>query len=1750
MDTIQGYQVIETLYRSSKSLVYRGRREADQQPVILKLLQPDNPSPEAIARFRSEYDIARQLKLDGVVQVYSLETHQHSLLLTMEDCGGESLHRFLQNRSLSLAEFLDLGMRIARILGDIHQHHIIHKDINPSNLVWNSAAGVLQIIDFGIATLRSRENLAPQNPNVLEGTLAYMSPEQTGRINRAIDYRTDFYSLGATFYQMLCDRLPFESADPRELVHCHLAKQPIPPQNVKPEIPPVLSDLVMKLLAKNAEDRYQSAEGIQADLQRCLERLQAEGQIDRFPLAQQDYSDRFQRPQKLYGRERAMETLQAALKRVPQSSGSELILISGAAGEGKSALVQALSEPIAQKRGYSISGKFEPLAQNTPYTAMIQAFQSLLRQLLTEDESQVAIWRERLLEAVGSNGQVILEVIPEAAWILGQQPAIPKLPPAESRNRFHWVFENFLRVFAQSEHPLVIFLDDLQWADRASLQLLQVLMNAPDLPLLWIGAYRDRASADWSVREVEAGHPLLTTLETLQQQGTAITPIALAPLNVEDIALWVAEMLNGDRTVVQPLAELIHQKTEGNPLFIGEFLQSLYQANLIRFDRREKAWQWDLTHIQATQLAESFVQAIETKIRTLSISAQHALSMAACLGNPFNARTIALLRQQSPEEAIADLREAEQADLIELTEVQYPDPSAPVPKWTGRFRHDRIRQIASTLLAETDAQRIHWQIGQQLLEDTPPERLEEQVFEIANHLNLGVAGIAHPTLKDELARLNLMAGRKAKASIAYPSAFAYLSTGLKLLTKDCWSRTYDLALDLHRATAEAAYLSGNDGEMNRLIAIVLQQAKTPLDREQVYQIRIQAWIAQNNSAAAIAIALQALAELGVDIPAQPSDRDLQTGALQTQQALAGKGTQDLLRLPPMQDPQKLAAMRLISSVCTPTYFTQCPLWQMMVFQKVRLSLDYGNAPGSAFGFADYGMVLCGVESNFARGYEFSQLAADLLPQLQAKEFVPKTLLLINIYLRHWHEHLRASLPSLEEAYRTGLETGDLEYATFAIVYHGYHSYLVGRELDQIEAEMADYGAAIAQLKQVVPLYVNQIYRQAVLNLMGRSADPCRLAGESYNEDDRLPQHQADGDRYALFQVSLNKLILCYRFQDYPQAAEQALLSEQLLAAGATGLLIVPVFYFYNALTQLAQFPQATEAEQERILKAVAQIQEQMKTWADRAPMNYLHQYHLIEAEHCRILGQTAPASDHYDRAIALAKDYEYLNDEALAHELAAKFYLAQDKPKLAQLYLQDAHYCYRRWGAIAKVEDLETRYASFLTPPPTPLSTGRLSTASTTTSSTASSALDLAAVMQAAQALSSEIVLERLLAKLMEILIETAGAEKGCLLLETEGQLRIEAEGSTDTEAIAVLQSIPADDPLATRRVSMAIVNYVVRTRESLVLDDASQDRKFAADPYILEGQPKSVLCAPLLNQGKLTGAVYLENNLAAHTFTRDRLEVIQLLSAQAAISIDNARLYDQLELRVQERTAELTQANRQLEQLAAELQRSNQELEQFAYIASHDLQEPLRAITSYTQKLAQRYQGQLDDRADRYIGFAVDGATRMQQLIQALLTYSRVGRQKLRPEPVDCNAIVQKVLRDLRVAISESHATLNVEPLPTLQADPTQIALLFQNLIGNAIKYRSETPPQIQIRASKAAEQWRFSVRDNGIGIEAEYCDRIFTIFQRLHTNDEYPGTGLGLAICQKIAENHGGHIWVESKFEAGSIFSFEIPESRADER
>ncbi|HEY9611928.1 ATP-binding protein, partial [Allocoleopsis sp.] len=1559
MSALLGYQILGQIYESPNSIVYRGIRDEDSQAVILKLLREEYPTPAEIIRYKQEYKITHSLNLEGVVKAYSLEEYQKTLVITFEDFGGESLKILMNKKKFTLQEFLLLAIKVTEILDEIHGSNIIHKDINPSNIVLNPTTGQLKLIDFGISTILSRENHTIKNPNILEGTLAYISPEQTGRMNRLLDYRTDFYSLGASFYELLTHQLPFDATDAMELVHCHIAKQPTPPHQVNPEIPTAISEIVMKLLAKTAEERYQSAWGIKADLEACLSQLQNNNKILDFPLARHDISGKFQIPQKLYGREAEVEILLAAFERIAagglgeeaeiisaskmlnspigrlpsatqssprtEKSKIEMMLVSGYSGIGKSALVQELYKPITRHRGYFISGKFDQLQRNIPYSAIVSAFSDLVRQLLTETEASLAQWREKLLAAFGASGQVIIDVIPEVELILGKQPAVPELAPAESQNRFNWVFKNFIKVFTQPKHPLVMFIDDLHWADVASLNLIKLLMTAPDSEyLFFMGAYRDS--------EVSEAHPLMLTVDEIRQSGVIVNHIVLSPLDLFNVNQLISETLNCPPGETISFAELVLAKTDGNPFFMNEFLKSLYGEKLLEFNRSQGRWQWDLEQIKARRITENVVELMASKIQKLSAIAQRALQLASCIGNQFDLQTLAVVLEKSLKETALDLHEAVAESIVLPLDNAYKvlggwEQEAKVPianfqfpiSIEYKFAHDRIQQAAYSLIPAQDKQAVHWQVGQLLLHNTPQQLREQKIFDIVNQLNFGLKLIAVQSERDELAQLNLMAGKKAKASAAYEPAWNYLKIGMDCLSVDSWQRQYHLTLALYVEAAEAAYVTGNFEEMERLASVVLQHAKTVLDKVNVYEVKIQAYTVKNKPLEAIETALSVLSVLQIRFPKKPNKLHILWELARTKLRFAGKPIDGLIDLPQMTNPDKLAAMRILSGVVSAVYFAAPELLPLIVLKQVNLSLEYGNTSASCYAYATYGLILSGeVVGDVESGYQFGQLALKLVDKFNAKQLKARTVLIVNYFIRHWKEHLGETLTPLLDAYLIGLETGDLEYAAYAACVYCYHSYVLGKELVRLEREMALYSNALKQLKQETSFYYNELCRQVVLNLMGRAEDKCRLIGESYNEIEMLPIHREANAKNICHSLYFYKLVLCYLFQDYPQAIKNAQLVEEFIDS-AVGT--IPLSHFYTSLVHLAIYPNVSSSEQKQILLKVKANQKKIKKWANHAPMTHLHKFYLVEAERHRILGHKAQAIDYYDRAIELAKEHEYINEEALAHELAAKFYLGLGKVKIAQAYLLDARYCYRRWGAIAKVKDLEVRYPQLLTRKSDSVTnahfgtsaarTGRIEPTAlldpTTTSSGSSESLDLATAIKASQAIFSEMMLDKLLATLMKILIENAGAQKGFLILEQAGKLLIEAEGAMERDNVTVLQSIPIESMGALDNMpllSLAIVNYVARMKESVVLNDAAREGNFKLDPYIIQHKPKSILCFPLINQGKLISIVYLENNLTIGAFTPDRLEILKLLSAQAAISIENAKLYTE----VKESERKLTQ--------------------------------------------------------------------------------------------------------------------------------------------------------------------------------------------------------------------------------------------------
>ncbi len=1802
------YQIIECIHQGSKSIVYRARRISDNQLVILKFLRSEYPTFNELVQFRNQYTIIQNLNLPGVTPPLSLENYRNSLVLVMLDEGYVSLAEYIQDYPLGLSQCLIIGIKLAQILEGLYQHKIIHKDIKPANIIIHPQSLEIQLIDFSIASLLPQETQILKNPNILEGTLAYISPEQTGRMNRGIDYRTDFYSLGVTLYEFITGKLPFETTDVMELVHCHIAKSVPDLQAVThQEIPEMISKIVMKLMAKNAEDRYQTAFGLKHDLEKCFYQLKENGKIEKFEIGNRDISERFIIPEKLYGRQQQIQQLLDAFVRVasPQEKGvasnpdqnrSEMILVAGYSGVGKTAVVNEVHKPIVRQRGYFIKGKYDQFQRNIPFSAFMQALRDLMGQLLSENDTKLQQWKDKILKAVGENGQVIIEVIPELEKIIGEQAPITELSGTAAQNRFNLLFQKFIQVFTTKEHPLVIFLDDLQWADSASLNLIKLLMSEAGQYLLLIGSYRDN--------EVNPAHPLILILDEIQKNQAIVNTITLAPLRQYDLNQLVADTLHCSLQKALPLTQAVYQKTQGNPFFATQFLKALYEDKIISFNPEEGLWQCDLAQVKLAAVSEDVVEFVSKRLQKLNPLTQNALKLAACIGNQFDLETLAIVRQTSEVEIATDLWVALQEGLIlPTTEVYkfYTAETTEIQSTQGghlsasyKFLHDRIQQASYALIPEDKKKETHFKIGQLLLNNTPKAEQDEKIFEIVNQLNYGRNLITNQTERNELAQLNLRAGQKAKASTAYQAAVKYLSTGMEMLAAESWRSQYDLTLTVYVATSEAAYLSGDFDQMEQLFEIILKKSRTLLDLVAVYHVKIQAHAAQNQQLKAIETALPVLELLGVSIPQKPSPIDIQRGLEETHSIWSGKRIEDLSQLPVMSDPQKLAAMKILGNLIFCAYQAAPDLLPLIVSQQVNLSVKHGNTAGSAFAYSCYGLILCGVVGDIEIGYKFGKLALQILSQFQAKEIRAKTLLIIYGDVIHWRDHARETLQPLLNAYADGLETGDLIYAALSALMYTYHCYVVGEELGELEHKIAKYCEAISNLKQDTTLNHLKIFGQACLNLRGKNEHDHEFKGEIYDENILLPLHQQANDVTALYYLYFNKLILSYLLGDYLSAQENAVKAMQYLE-GATGLILVPIFYFYDSLIRIALF------EENKILDQVIANQEKLKKWAEYSPKNNFHKFNLVEAEKHRVLGQKLEAMELYDKAIAGAKENEYIQEEALANELAAKFYLEFGRKKVAQTYMIEAYYCYSHWGAKAKIQDLEQRYPQLLAPIleqqkislnpfKTIASLGQTSsqTQATISSNTTgiSDALDFTSIIKASQALSSEIELNQLISQLMQVMMENAGATKGVLILSQASQLTVQAiytHNSNDNEGIYCTQQlIPVEESLA---VPLSVINLVKRRLEPLNLHEISSQTQLASDDYFIQQQPQSLLCLPLCSRGVLLGILYLENNLATGAFTEERVEVLKLLCSQAVISLENARLYQQS----QDYAQQLEQSLKELQEAQVQLVQSEKmsALGQMMSGIAHEINNPVGFIggnlspaEDYVQDLIEHlnlYQEkfpepgeEIEENAEeidldyvlkdlpQLISSMKTGVDRITEISTSMRIFARSDQDKKVAfdvhEGIDSTLLILKH----RLKANEKRPDIQIikdyENSSKIMGFPGQLNQVFMNIIANAVDVFDEisqsrenitaNPPKISIKTEIISSRQVVVIRikDNGCGMSEDVKNKIFD--HLFTTKAVGKGTGLGLAISRQIVEEkHRGQLICHSEIGEGTEFVIEIP-------
>jgi predicted ATPase/class 3 adenylate cyclase/tRNA A-37 threonylcarbamoyl transferase component Bud32 len=1485
----------EPIFVSQNSIIFSGTDDTTKAPIVVKILNKEHPTPEELARFKHEYEITKIFdSTENIVKTYNFFKHGNTYIMVLENITTTSLGEVLsQEKKISPAIFLDLAIQITETLESIHHHEIIHKDINVNNIMCYFNERKIKIIDFGFSANLPRERAEIISPNVLEGTLSYISPEQTGRMNRGIDYRTDYYSLGVTFYQMLTGELPFPSKDPMELVHSHIAVIPKSPYECDSSIPKPISDIIMKLLEKTAERRYQNAAGLIADLERCREQLLSTGVIEPFELGSNDIFNRFQIPEKLYGREEEVALLLETYERV-MKGGIEFMLVAGYSGIGKSALVYEIHKPIVHRQGYFIWGKFDQFRHNIPYGAFTQAFNELIKQLLSEPEENIAAFRKSVMAAVGENGQIILELIPNLIAIIGEQPPVLELELTESLNRFGYVFQNFIKSICSEKHPLVIFLDDLQWADLPSLKMIETLLTSPDCRYLFIiGAYRSN--------EVSETHPLMITLEALKKLDITCETIAVAPLKFNAVNELIADTLHQSTENTRDLAELCYEKTAGNPFFLIQLLHTLNKENLIAFDNDKSVWTWKLDKIKEKKISENIVDLMVDKIRELSPKAQKILQLASCIGTEFTLNILSKIDERSQEELLIDIQEILKEGYVLAHGEAYKANSF-------YFAHDRIQQASSLLLSEDEKKIIHIDLARILLKITPPEKLDEVIFDIANHYNNGVEPTFHPSItedeKNKIAELNLKAAKLAASASAFEPALLYIQETLKCINKTLWKSNYPLMLEIYNSATECACLNAKYDLVEQYSNEALKHTKNVFDELAIIKLKIFAATAEEKQKETLDLAFDTLRRLGIKTPKNASTIDVLFLIMKVKYYQAGKSIPDLINLPLMTDEAKKASIPISTFVYAAAYIFNPNLLPFLSCTNVILSLKYGNAKGSAYAYSLYGVIPCGILNDIETGYQFSKLALDLMEKMNDHEFKTKIIFANSFFTNHWKDKAQDVAAIQIDNFEKGCDIGDFEHSSYSLMDASMLKYYYGTPLKEQLAIIEKYLPLVIKFKQGNPRNYISIYYQVVLNLLSDSEHPEILVGPGFDETVMVPLFLKTGDKHGLCSVNLNKAILAYHFENY-ELARSSVKNGYLYLDALVSTSAIPVFHMYEALTLIALYPTSSSFEKLKISYKIKSLLKKFHYWTKCAPHNQLQRTQLIMAEWAGVQGQNDEAAKLYDEAIATAKQNNIINEEALAYELAAKFYLKQGRDLIAAVYMQEARHRYSLWGAQGKVAYLNKQYPHLLkksqlssaiydnASSKSALSTRLLNTDSSVhsvSSSIGSQNLDIQTILKSSQALSSTIVLEDLLKNLMRIVVENAGGQKAYLLLNKDNQFFIEAECDVNENEVKVLQSIPITDDILPK----SIINYVIRSKESVVLDRANESKQFGKDSYVSKTNLKSVLCMSLVNQGILSGVLYIENNLIDGAFTADRIATLDLLSSEIVISINNARLYSQ----------------------------------------------------------------------------------------------------------------------------------------------------------------------------------------------------------------------------------------------------------------
>jgi predicted ATPase/signal transduction histidine kinase len=1738
----------EVLRKDDAFVLYRARRD-ERSPALVLSPALERPSPETLRRLEHEYSLRNELDSEWAVHPVSLAQHWDRPVLILTDPGAQLLAHFV-DKPLDLTLRLRLAIAISHSIGQLHRHDIVHKDIRPANILADPITGRCWLTGFGLASRLPRERQAPDPPEVMAGTFAYMAPEQTGRMNRSIDSRSDLYAFGVALYQLFTGVLPFTAGDPLEWVYCHIARQPVPPAE-RARVEPTVSAIIMKLLAKNAENRYQTAAGVEHDLRRCLAEWQTGGYITEFSLGEHDKSGRLLVPEKLYGRSQEIETLRVAFERVLADGRPQLVIISGYAGIGKSSVINEVHKMLVPSRGFFASGKFDQYKRDIPYATLAKAIQILIHQILAKSDAEVNEWREALRQALEPNGQVIINIIPELELVIGKQPPLPELSPVDARNRFRVVFQEFLKAFARPEHPLALFLDDLQWVDPATLELLKYLTTEQAVRhLLLLGAYRDN--------EVSPSHPLMQMLEEVRGIESVVQEIVLKPLSMSDLQQLLSDSLQAEPERVRPLADLLHEKTGGNPFFAIQFLTMLAEENYLVFDQSAEEWKWDLRRIGAKGFTDNVVELMTEKLSRLPEPTREALQQMACLGNNAPVSKLSMVRGDSDEKLNAILWDAVRVGLISRFEGGYA------------FMHDRVQEAAYALIPESLRVRTHLRFGRLLITKMSPDEIEADIFDVVNQFDSGSTLLSDQREKDMVAELNLRAGKKAKAAAAYDSASLYLKAGMEQVGNEAWDRTPKLAFALWLERAESEFLNGKFEESDRLIRELFDRVNSKTEKVAVYRLSILLHLIRAEYRQALNDGLECLYLFGIEMPRAPTREHVATECENIYQVLGQRSIESLIGLPLMTDPDMQAAMGVLSVMAAPAFNTNINLMYLLFCQMVSLTLKHGTTGASTHGYAELATILGPVFHRYIDGYRFGKLACDLIEKYGFNTYKTKVYFCMQRAML-WTQPISFAVDFIRLAIEATAESHDIVFASFS--WHHLITVLLlrGTPLDELWRESQNGMDFVRKVKFRDEDGIPRSQQQFILGLRGEIPLP-----DTQFDDQRTLTRFAERKPFTAYHHWTLELQLKYILGDYAAASLAAKKAKALILWSEQHIQSVD-FYYYGALTAAALCETSRPEERTELVIVVRESLKWFQELAVSCPETFSDKYTLVSAELARIEGRTLEAMTLYEDAVRSARENGFLQNEAISNEVAARFYLTRGLQKVAGSYLRDARYCYVRWGATSKVRQLDELY---------PWLAEQTGLVSVTAVGAPVSELDLGTVFKASQTVSSEIMIEKLVETLLVIVLEQAGADRGLLIFPRGNEQRIEAEATSVGDKIRVhfRDSLPSSIELPE-----SLLRYAIRTQEKIILSDAAADHLFSEDAYLRRKQPRSVLCLPLIKQRELMGILYLENQFVPNVFAPTRLAALEMIASQAAISLAQAHLY-----------AELSRANEELKRESNERQRAEAELYKkemslreaqielahFSRITTmgelaasivHEVTQPLAGMVTNANAGLRWLSGDSPDLVETREALrriANDGNRAAQIITRIRALAKKAPPQK---DQLDLNATIAEVIAMARNEIQENRVSLETKlasDLPLISGDKVQLQQVVLNLLINAVEAMGESaegprnltvssemarreaatgpgtairdqigfpeePSQTPARGGNEGGHVLITVKDSGPGLDLQGLHRLFDAF---YTTKRH-GLGMGLAISRSIIQAHGGRLWAKPNTPRGAVFQFTLP-------